>query len=410
MTRLHFVESAVVAKRRFSMFRRGEDERHEASNEQLGDSRNGISDEGRKADPPTSLFDRATEADEFGALAGERDREKDGGEEVELRPLTDEWQIGDSAGPPTAEADAFGPPGLPLAEPPSDEDVEPAHEQPAPEPVSETTQDPAAVEERIWVAELAASEAAERRLMEEIVALEEDLERARREGVAKANALEAKLAEAERRASEAEEARDAAEQARTEAQERTSVEVEAARQAVEERYVADLRKRDEELSKVTARVRESTEEKLAEDAVEVSLEATAAAAAEFRGRGNELEAARAESEPEKAPAAEAPPPAWVIDVSDEEKQPEPAPAAATKRSAEEPAPKQPVAEAGTPEGALRLSTASFDELRELGMSVTQAKRVIRQREEGGFQTVDELERVPGFPKAFLAEVRDRLVP
>jgi DNA uptake protein ComE-like DNA-binding protein len=45
------------------------------------------------------------------------------------------------------------------------------------------------------------------------------------------------------------------------------------------------------------------------------------------------------------------------------------------------------------------------------MSVTQAKRVIRYREEGGgFKSVDELDQVPGFPRTFLNGVKERLVP
>ena len=45
------------------------------------------------------------------------------------------------------------------------------------------------------------------------------------------------------------------------------------------------------------------------------------------------------------------------------------------------------------------------------MSVTQAKRVIRYRDErGGFTSVDELDEVPGFPRDFLDELKDRLVP
>ena len=40
-----------------------------------------------------------------------------------------------------------------------------------------------------------------------------------------------------------------------------------------------------------------------------------------------------------------------------------------------------------PEGMVSLSAAGFDELRELGMSVTQAKRVIRYRDErDGFRS------------------------
>ena len=58
-----------------------------------------------------------------------------------------------------------------------------------------------------------------------------------------------------------------------------------------------------------------------------------------------------------------------------------------------------------------LSDASFDELRDIGLSVTQAKRVIRYREENdGFRDVGELDRVPGFPKAFLTRLKDEVVP
>ena len=60
---------------------------------------------------------------------------------------------------------------------------------------------------------------------------------------------------------------------------------------------------------------------------------------------------------------------------------------------------------------ISLSSADYDELRGLGMSVTQAKRVIRYREENnGFRSVDELDDVPGFPRAFLNEIKDQLVP
>jgi len=64
-----------------------------------------------------------------------------------------------------------------------------------------------------------------------------------------------------------------------------------------------------------------------------------------------------------------------------------------------------------PEGALSLSEASFDELRDAGLSVTQAKRVIRYREENdGFSDVNELDRVPGFPRTFLDYLKDQVVP
>jgi DNA uptake protein ComE-like DNA-binding protein len=63
-----------------------------------------------------------------------------------------------------------------------------------------------------------------------------------------------------------------------------------------------------------------------------------------------------------------------------------------------------------PEGAVSLAVADFDDLRGLGMSVTQAKRVLRHRDETGFTTTDDLDQVPGFPKAFLGELKQKLVP
>jgi competence ComEA-like helix-hairpin-helix protein len=60
---------------------------------------------------------------------------------------------------------------------------------------------------------------------------------------------------------------------------------------------------------------------------------------------------------------------------------------------------------------LSLNEASFDELRGVGLSVTQAKRVIRYREENdGFSDLSELDRIPGFPRAFLDRIKDEVVP
>ena len=72
---------------------------------------------------------------------------------------------------------------------------------------------------------------------------------------------------------------------------------------------------------------------------------------------------------------------------------------------------EPVAAAEPPpDGMLSLNQASFDELRGLGMSITQAKRVLRFGEEKSFSSVDELDGVPGFSKDFLERVKGRLVP
>jgi DNA uptake protein ComE-like DNA-binding protein len=56
-----------------------------------------------------------------------------------------------------------------------------------------------------------------------------------------------------------------------------------------------------------------------------------------------------------------------------------------------------------------LNSASFEQLRGLKMSVTQARRVIAYRDQrDGFDSVDDLDEVPGFPRAFLAEVKEKL--
>ena len=57
---------------------------------------------------------------------------------------------------------------------------------------------------------------------------------------------------------------------------------------------------------------------------------------------------------------------------------------------------------------IRLSTATFDDLRALGLSVTQARRVLRHRSEGNVDSVAGLERVPGIPAGQLAELKRRL--
>jgi DNA uptake protein ComE-like DNA-binding protein len=59
--------------------------------------------------------------------------------------------------------------------------------------------------------------------------------------------------------------------------------------------------------------------------------------------------------------------------------------------------------------ALNVNEASFDELRRLGMSVTQATRVIAYRQrQRGFDSLDDLDTIPGFPEPFLAELKRRL--
>jgi DNA uptake protein ComE-like DNA-binding protein len=57
-----------------------------------------------------------------------------------------------------------------------------------------------------------------------------------------------------------------------------------------------------------------------------------------------------------------------------------------------------------------LSTASFEELRAVGLSVTQTQRVIEYREKhAGFNSLDELDSVPGFERSLLVELKSRVV-
>jgi DNA uptake protein ComE-like DNA-binding protein len=52
---------------------------------------------------------------------------------------------------------------------------------------------------------------------------------------------------------------------------------------------------------------------------------------------------------------------------------------------------------------------TFEDLRSLGLSVTQAKRVISQREaSGGFSSVDELGQLPGFSRWQLEQLKRAL--
>jgi hypothetical protein len=57
---------------------------------------------------------------------------------------------------------------------------------------------------------------------------------------------------------------------------------------------------------------------------------------------------------------------------------------------------------------LWLSTATFDDLRALGLSETQSNRVLRHRSDGNVDSVAGLETVPGIPRAKLVELQRHL--
>jgi DNA uptake protein ComE-like DNA-binding protein len=64
---------------------------------------------------------------------------------------------------------------------------------------------------------------------------------------------------------------------------------------------------------------------------------------------------------------------------------------------------------GSKKNGLDLNLASFEELRELGLSVTQSARVIAYRDtRGGFDSMEELDEIPGLPKDSRNALRNRL--
>lgn len=59
--------------------------------------------------------------------------------------------------------------------------------------------------------------------------------------------------------------------------------------------------------------------------------------------------------------------------------------------------------------AVNLNSATFEELREAGLSVTQATRILAYRERfGGYAAVEDLEKVPGFPSDLIESLQGRL--
>jgi DNA uptake protein ComE-like DNA-binding protein len=57
---------------------------------------------------------------------------------------------------------------------------------------------------------------------------------------------------------------------------------------------------------------------------------------------------------------------------------------------------------------LDLNKATFDELRDLGLSVNQTSRLISYRERDGFASVDDLEEIPGLARATVTKLRSQV--
>ncbi|MGZ5355377.1 MAG: ComEA family DNA-binding protein [Solirubrobacterales bacterium] len=186
-----------------------------------------------------------------------------------------------------------------------------------------------------------------------------------------------------------------------------------------------LRRLGEELERLREeleRVREELDsERSSRRELTARAERAEGKAAEAEAKANELIAARgheATSEPEqsserargllarlrrpRAKASEGVPGQGASPEPDAVAQPEAA--AEPHRSREAPAD-----DAATHLELVNLNSATFEQLRGMGMSVTQATRVIAYRErQNGFDAVDDLDAVPGFPAEALARLKERL--
>ncbi|MCB0827229.1 MAG: helix-hairpin-helix domain-containing protein [Solirubrobacterales bacterium] len=69
----------------------------------------------------------------------------------------------------------------------------------------------------------------------------------------------------------------------------------------------------------------------------------------------------------------------------------------------------PLAASSADPDAIDLNSATFEDLRDADLSVTQATRILAYRERfGGYRSVDDLEKVPGFPEDLIESLRGRI--
>jgi DNA uptake protein ComE-like DNA-binding protein len=192
--------------------------------------------------------------------------------------------------------------------------------------------------------------------------------------------------------------------------ERALAEADRRAQDAAERAAVDAEQR---LAEALEKQREELERDATRRVEEARREAREEAESESRAREEALTVERAELEAELAAAREqvAPEEDSVGDWERASSEAAPAyvdaPPLGSSREAE--------ARAGgldrdEPGAAVSLSSASFDDLRALGMSVTQARRVLRFREQQEIRSVEDLEEIPGFPRAFLTELKRMTVP
>jgi competence ComEA-like helix-hairpin-helix protein len=169
------------------------------------------------------------------------------------------------------------------------------------------------------------------------------------------------------------------------------------------------------------KVEESEREKRLNDVVSgIDRAEQRAREAEARAEAAERAAAAAlEQSDLKAPPAAAQPAAEQAVPESAEPVAEPAPSPEPE-SPEPPAPaapeperkglfggSSPAAEAGS--DSVNLNSATFEQLRDAGLSVTQATRILAYRERfGGYNSVEDLEKVPGFPSDLIESLKGKI--
>ena len=206
----------------------------------------------------------------------------------------------------------------------------------------------------------------------------QDLQRGREE-------QDRSMTEAERRLTEIEERTRAAEKRAAEAQRLAALHAD---EEERERRLKDLR---DSVAQAEERAREA--ERRAAEAEQAVMRSVSPGAAQ---PGVQREAHVVDPQPQ-APGMQPPAPPGPP-------QPGPPPPPTPEPPAP-PAPEPPSAAAGP---TISLNSVSFEQLRSQGLSVTQATRLLAHRERiGSFQSLDDLDEVPGFPKDQVEDLKRR---
>lgn len=166
--------------------------------------------------------------------------------------------------------------------------------------------------------------------------------------------------------------------------------------------------REKRLNNVVSGIDRAEQRALEAEARAESAERSAAAALEQSDLTPAETASEAlavgEPAPEAAPSTPAPPKRPAPGTADDPAAPAPEPAAPPRKGlfGSSPSP-----QGGS--GSMNLNSATFEELREAGLSVTQATRILAYRERfGGYSAVEDLEKVPGFPEDLIESLKGKI--